>query len=121
MLDRAQLEAFAAVAEMGSFERAARVLNITRGAVSHRVKALEQTLACILLMRSQPATTTQTGEVLLRHVKALRMMEDTTLREITKGVRQNAPVQVSIAVNPDSLATWFNEAVWPLLLERKMT
>jgi LysR family transcriptional regulator, chromosome initiation inhibitor len=53
-LDRAQLEAFATVAEMGSFERAAKALNITRGAVSQRVKALEQALACILLVRTQP-------------------------------------------------------------------
>lgn len=121
MLDRAQLEAFATVAEMGSFERAAKALNITRGAVSQRVKALEQALACILLVRTQPVTTTQTGEVLLRHVKALRMMEDSTVRELTRGARQNAPVPVAIAVNPDSLATWFPEAVWPLLLERRMT
>jgi len=121
LLDRAQLEAFATVADMGSFERAAKVLNITRGAVSQRVKALEQALACVLLVRTQPVSPTQTGKVLLRHVKALRMMEDSTVRELTQGTRQNAPVAVAIAVNPDSLATWFPEAVWPMLLERKMT
>lgn len=41
MLDRDQLETFAIVAEERSFERAAHVLNITRGAASQRVKALE--------------------------------------------------------------------------------
>ena len=41
MLDRDQLETFATVAEEQSFERAACVLNITRGAVSQRIKSLE--------------------------------------------------------------------------------
>jgi LysR family transcriptional regulator (chromosome initiation inhibitor) len=41
MLDRDQLETFATVVEQQSFDRAATVLSITRGAVSQRIKALE--------------------------------------------------------------------------------
>jgi LysR family transcriptional regulator (chromosome initiation inhibitor) len=37
MLDRDQLETFATVAEQQSFERAAVMLNVTRGAISQRV------------------------------------------------------------------------------------
>jgi LysR family transcriptional regulator (chromosome initiation inhibitor) len=118
MLDRDQLETFATVAEIGSFERAARALNVTRGAVSQRIRALEQALACILLVRAQPVTATPAGEVLLRHVKALRMLEGATLRELAPPPRSSAFVPIAIAVNPDSLATWFPDALWPLLLER---
>lgn len=45
MLDRDQLETFATVVEQQSFDRAASVLSITRGAVSQRIKALEESLA----------------------------------------------------------------------------
>jgi LysR family transcriptional regulator (chromosome initiation inhibitor) len=121
LLDRDHLETFATVAEVGSFERAAGALNVTRGAVSQRIKALEQELATILLVREQPVRPTPAGEVLLRHVKALRMLEDTTLRELNAGRHAEKPVPVAIAVNPDSLATWFPQALWPSLRERRIT
>ncbi len=41
MLDHDQLETFATVAEEQSFDKAALKLNITRSAVSQRIKALE--------------------------------------------------------------------------------
>ena len=44
MFDRAQLEAFSAVVQHGSFERAATVLHVTRGAISQRINALEDVL-----------------------------------------------------------------------------
>ncbi len=113
MLDRDQLETFATVAEQQSFERAAAVLNVTRGAVSQRIKALEESLATILLLRDKPVTPTPAGESLLRHVKALRLLEASSLRELSTGTDHDGPVPLSIAVNADSLATWFP----PLLRE----
>ena len=62
MLDRDQLETFATVAEQQSFERAATALNVTRGAVSQRVKALEESLSTILLLRDKPVTPTPAGD-----------------------------------------------------------
>jgi LysR family transcriptional regulator (chromosome initiation inhibitor) len=120
-MDRDHLETFATVAETRNFERAAAALSITRGAVSQRIKALEQALATVLLVRSQPVVPTPAGEVLLRHVKALRLLEAQTLRELATDARPTAPVPVAIALNPDSLATWFPKAVWPLLLERRIS
>ena len=113
MLDREQLETFATVAEQQSFERAAALLNVTRGAVSQRVKALEESLATILLLRDKPVTPTPAGEVLLRHVKSLRLLEASSLRELSTATHHDGPVPLSIAVNADSLATWFP----PLLRE----
>ena len=118
MLDRFQLEAFATVVEMQSFDRAAAVLHITRGAVSQRIKSLEQSMATVLLIRSKPLELTPAGEVLMRHVKALRLLEFDMLTELTPAGGDTRR-RIAIAVNPDSLATWLPEALWSLLSEKK--
>ena len=118
MLDRDQLETFATVAEEHSFERAASVLNITRGAVSQRIKSLEESLATVLLMREKPIVPTPAGEVLLRHVKALRLLEGAAMQELVPSASPHAPVPLAIAVNADSLATWFPAVLRELLLKR---
>lgn len=92
MLDRDQLETFAMVVEQRSFDRAANVLSITRGAVSQRIKALEESLATILVVRERPISLTHAGEVLMRHVKALRIMEGSALQELTPKPSRHAPV-----------------------------
>jgi LysR family transcriptional regulator, chromosome initiation inhibitor len=120
MMDRDHLETFATVAEEQSFERAAGVLNITRGAVSQRIKALEESLANVLLVREKPIVPTPAGEVLLRHVKALRMLEGAALQELMPTGKPHAPVPLAIAVNADSLATWFPEVLRELLLQRRV-
>jgi LysR family transcriptional regulator (chromosome initiation inhibitor) len=116
MLDRDQLETFATVVEQQSFDRAATVLSITRGAVSQRIKALEESLSTILVKRERPVAATHAGEVLLRHVKALRILEGSALQELTPTAKPHAPVSLAIAVNADSLATWFPEVLRELLL-----
>jgi LysR family transcriptional regulator (chromosome initiation inhibitor) len=120
MLDRDQLETFATVAEVQSFERAAALLNITRGAVSQRIKALEESLTTVLLIREKPVAPTAAGEILLRHVKALRLLEGATLNELKPQAGPHLPVPLAIAVNADSLATWFPRALWILLLRRQV-
>lgn len=120
MLDRDQLETFATVAEQQSFERAASLLNVTRGAVSQRVKALEESLSTILLLRDKPVTATPPGEVLLRHVKALRLLEASSMRELAAPVSREGPVPLSIAVNADSLATWFPPLLRELFAKREV-
>ena len=120
MLDRDQLETFATVAEAHSFERAATLLNITRGAVSQRIKALEESLTTVLLVREKPVAPTAAGEILLRHVKALRLLEGATLNELKPQAGPHVPVPLAIAVNADSLATWFTRALWELLLRRQV-
>ena len=113
-MDRDQLETFATIVEVQSFEKAATHLNISRGAVSQRIKALEESLSTVLLVRDKPVVPTTQGEILLRHVKALRLLEDASLAELMPHA-DRAPVQIAIAVNADSLATWFPGVLWPLL------
>lgn len=120
MLDREQLETFATIIEQGNFEKAAITLNVTRGAVSQRIKALEESLSSVLLVRDKPVVPTDAGEVLLRYVKALRLFEDAALAELVPALSPRCPVPLAIAVNADSLATWFPKLLWPLLLKRRI-
>lgn len=120
MFDRAQLEAFSAVIQHGSFERAATELNVTRGAVSQRIKALEEALATILVVRERPVVATRTGEILLRHIRSLKTLEDDILGAISHRQQDRAPVPIAIAVNADSLSTWFGPLVGVLLGEYKI-
>jgi LysR family transcriptional regulator, chromosome initiation inhibitor len=119
MMDREQLETFATIVEVQSFEKAAAVLNISRGAVSQRIKALEEALSTVLIVRDKPVAPTARGEIVLRHVQALRLLEDASLAELRPGA-DRAPVLLAIAVNADSLATWFPNVLWPLLKENRV-
>jgi len=120
LLDREQIETFVTVIDERSFGRAAAVLNVTRGAVSQRIKALETSLATVLLVRETPITPTAAGEILMHHVKNLRLLEHASLARLMPQHRSAGPVPLAIAVNADSLATWISPLLWPLLLERRV-
>src|SRR3979490_3621733 len=75
MLDYASLAAVATIVREGSFERAARALNVTPSAVSQRVKQLEERLGSVLIVRGQPCTATETGRLLCSHVEQVGMLE----------------------------------------------
>lgn len=120
MLDREQLETFACITEQQSFDKAAQLLNVSRGAVSQRLKALEEALGTVLLRRDKPITPTPAGVKLLRYVNALRIQEAGVIRDIVPQPDGEAPVTLAIAVNADSLATWFPDVLWSLLLDRRI-
>jgi LysR family transcriptional regulator, chromosome initiation inhibitor len=111
IFDRQQLEAFDAVIEMRHFGEAAAVLNVTRGAVSQRLKALEEAVGTPLVVR-EGNTPTPAGEALLKHIRVLKLMEADTLRHI-KPMDAERP-RIAIAVNADSLATWFESIAWKI-------
>lgn len=70
--DLRQLKAFVAVAEEGSFTRAAKKLFLTQSAVSHSIRALEDSLDCKLLTRlSKKAVPTEQGSVVLKRCKTI--------------------------------------------------
>jgi len=102
--DRQQLQTFSVVVETRHFGRAADALNVTRGAVSQRIIALEGALGTPLLVRDG-MTPTPAGETLLRHIQALKLLEADTLQRIKPDEKERA--KIAIAVNADSLATWF--------------
>ncbi len=114
MLDRHQLEAFASVVETLSFERAAERLNITRAAISQRIKALEEALAAAVLVRSKPLTLTLAGEVLFKHVAALRILEADTLNQIDRRGNRRA-MTLAIGVDVYSIDTWFSSVAQQIM------
>ena len=61
MLDYASLDALAAVAREGSFEKAAAWLGVTPSAVSQRVKGLEERLGAVLVTRGAPCAPPRSG------------------------------------------------------------
>ena len=110
MLDETLLVALAAVAREGSFERAARVLHVTPSAVSQRVRLLEERVGATLMVRGRPCVATEVGARLCRHAELISVLEAELRRELPTLPRESigAPhANLRIAVNADSLATWF--------------
>lgn len=111
MLDYALLSALAAVIRTGSFERAAQQLNVTPSAISQRVKLLEERIGAVLVVRGQPCSATEAGQRLCQHVEQVVLLEG-SLRQNLPGLEpESRPVTLRIAVNADSLATWFIPAM----------
>lgn len=111
-----QLRAFTAVLEEGSFEAAARKLYITASAVSQRIKTLEDRLGQVLVLRQPPCRPTPAGELLLRRVRPMQVLEAEALADFLP--EKNGPCRpIAIAVNSDSLDTWFLVALSQLSQE----
>jgi len=106
-----QLTAFAAVLDEGSFDGAARRLSLTPSAISQRIKALEDRLGQVLILRQSPCTATAAGKQLLRSVQQMRLLEAEALDTFRVGQPHAGPTSVAMAVNADSLATWFLSAL----------
>ncbi|KXU18311.1 LysR family transcriptional regulator [Corynebacterium sp. HMSC08C04] len=102
------LETLLVILEEGSFEVAAAVLGITPSAVSQRIKALEQKTGRILLHRSTPVTATEAGEILLQSARRMALLQAETDARLQARL---ARVPLTVAVNSDSLATWFKQVV----------
>lgn len=100
-----QLAAFAAVLSEGSFDAAARRLSVTPSAISQRIKALEDRLGQVLILRQLPCRATERGERLLQSVLQMQLLEAEALDAFA--VDRPAQAAIAIAINADSLATWF--------------
>ncbi|HEX6337724.1 MAG TPA: ArgP/LysG family DNA-binding transcriptional regulator, partial [Jiangellaceae bacterium] len=109
-LDPAQLAAFSAVIDEGSFEAAARRLHVTPSAISQRIKSLESRLGQVVVRRTRPAEPTEAGRVLLRLATQSQLIEHEALAALRCGMDAE-PLRVPLAVNADSLSTWFLPAL----------
>ena len=98
-LPPAQLAALVAIADHGSFEAAARALHVTPSAVSQRIRALESTVGRVLVSRTSPCVPTDAGAGLVRLGRQLDLAFAEAL--------DDRPADLAVAVNADSLATWF--------------
>lgn len=111
--DREQLETLVAVVADGTFDAAAGRLRLTPSAVSQRIKALEQQLGRVVVVRSKPIRPTGSGQALLRLAQQLAMLEQEASSELgVGGVGAGGPsTVVPLAVNADSIATWLLPAL----------
>ena len=122
MLDAKQLDALAAVIETGSFGAAAKALSLTLAAVSLRIKSLEEAMGQRLLVRGKKVAATPAGQSLLGHVRQVRLME----ADLLGGVQGSGPAHLarlqtlSVAVNADSLSSWFLPGVAPALQQYQL-
>jgi LysR family transcriptional regulator (chromosome initiation inhibitor) len=105
-----QVRTLLAVADEGTFDAAAAVLHVTPSAVSQRVKALEQRTGSVLVTRTKPVRLTESGQVVVRFARRLATLERDARAELGMS-GAGEPVRLPIAVNADSLATWFLPAL----------
>ena len=112
--DYESLLVLSAVVRTGSFEAAAKSLNVTQSAISQRIRQLEEKTGTMLILRGRPCIGTEDGLLLCRHVEEVSLLEH-ELRECMnigeKPDGRGAPTSVRISVNSDSLATWFPDVV----------
>ena len=106
-LNPGQLDALVAIADHGSFDAAARQLHITPSAVSQRVRALEATAGQVLISRGTPCRPTPHGEWLVRLGRQTRFLYTEAAQALTTA----AAVELPVAVNADSLASWFRDVL----------
>jgi len=105
-----QVRTLLAVVDEGTFDAAAAALHVTPSAVSQRIKTLEQRTGRVLLMRTKPVRPTESGQVVVRFARQLAALERDARTEL--GIAAGAgPTRLPIAVNADSLATWFLPAM----------
>ncbi|MEU4015199.1 LysR family transcriptional regulator ArgP [Microbacterium sp. NPDC028030] len=98
----------AAIVDEGTLDAASRRLRITPSAVSQRLKTLEQQLGRILVVRTKPARLTQAGEAVVRLARQVALLEHDALVGVGIDDAGGAPrISVPLAVNADSMATWF--------------
>lgn len=106
-LNPGQLDALVAIADHGSFEAAARYLHVTPSAVSQRIRALEAAAGQVLVSRGTPCRPTASGEWLVRLGRQTRFLHD----EASQALTADRAVDLPVAVNADSLATWFRDVL----------
>jgi LysR family transcriptional regulator (chromosome initiation inhibitor) len=119
MIDYKLLEALAAVTREQGFDNASKVLHLTRSAVSHRIKTLEEQTGQILLIRENPPRPTPAGQRVLKHFRLVQSLEDDLEESLSPHTRDGF-VSLVLGVNADSLATWFLPAIRSFLDREKI-
>jgi LysR family transcriptional regulator (chromosome initiation inhibitor) len=100
-----QARTLAAIVDGGTFDAAARALNLTPSAVSQRVRALETAVGRPVLRRVRPVELTESGQSVLRFARQLALLAVELAVELEPAAAGPAP-RVTVVMNSDSLHTW---------------
>lgn len=100
------LQALAKVIETESFDMAAIHLHVSQSAVSQRIKQLEQQVGQPLLIRGNPPQPTALGKRMMHFYRQAALLEAEVFN--SEDINQQT---LPIAINADSLITWFFPAV----------
>ncbi len=102
----ANLSCFRSAAHHLSFTRAATELGLTQGAVSHRIKKLEQLLGFQLFLRfNRRLQLTQEGEQLLQVVNQSLLSLEQTVRSLRA---KELSIEVNLSLPPSLALGWFS-------------
>lgn len=90
-VDYLGLEAFVAIADYGSFQRAAEALSLSQAALSHRLRKIEDDLGAPLLIRSsREVSLTAIGQGLLPEARALLKALHDSYESVRSGAQRQA-------------------------------
>ena len=104
------LRTLTALVDEGTFEAAAKRLHVTSSALSQRIRAMEQSAGKVLVQRTNPIAPTEAGDAVLRYARQVLLLDQDVLSELRQGGEARRD-HVPLAVNADSLSTWFLEAL----------
>lgn len=107
------LETLVVLIDEGTFDKAARRLQVTASAVSQRIKAMEQSAGQVLVQRTNPVEATAAGDVALRFGRQMMLLGAQASKALDTDPGGGEMTTIPLAINADSLATWFLEALVP--------
>jgi DNA-binding transcriptional LysR family regulator len=108
-LDLSTLRAFATAVELGGFGRAARRLHLSPGAVSLKLKGLEERLGVqLFLRRGKQHSLSVSGEILLGYARRILQLNDETLLAL-RGF--NSGGEVRFGMTQDLADGWLPRAL----------
>lgn len=118
LYNAAAVEALVAIADHGTFEAAARALHVTPSAVSQRIRALEREVGQVVVRRGAPCVPTEAGTALVRLGRQTQLLDEEARAVLEE---RGGRVDVTVAVNADSLATWFRDVLADVAERRELS
>jgi LysR family transcriptional regulator (chromosome initiation inhibitor) len=124
MIDPKQVQALTAVVREGSFQAAARSLSLTPAAITQRVKSLETAIGARVLVRGKILRLTPQGQAILGYSQKAEWLEQDLMRSLNLDSQQFRGKTrwrtLRVAINADSVATWFLPGVKAVLLHQHL-
>lgn len=124
MIEDKLAKSLVAVVNEGSFQSAARVLNLTPAAVTQRIKALEAQIGARVLVRGKELRLTPQGKAVVAFHHKNELLQDELLRALNLDAQTYHGNKrwrtLRVAVNADSMASWFLPGVANALVQHHL-